>query len=57
MSTVRGLHCMTTVGERLFVIGGNHFKGKFLFISKESTGVAASLPVLVHCSVTPSKLS
>jgi len=27
MSTVRGLHCMTTVGDRLYVIGGNHFKG------------------------------
>lgn len=27
MTTVRGLHCMCTVGERLYVIGGNHFRG------------------------------
>ncbi|XP_051824934.1 kelch-like protein 13 isoform X1 [Antechinus flavipes] len=27
MTTVRGLHCMCTVGEKLYVIGGNHFRG------------------------------
>lgn len=27
MTTVRGLHCMCTVGDRLYVIGGNHFRG------------------------------
>ncbi|XP_061423336.1 kelch-like protein 9 isoform X1 [Lethenteron reissneri] len=27
MSTVRGLHCMCTVRERLYAIGGNHFRG------------------------------
>ncbi|XP_061425864.1 kelch-like protein 9 isoform X2 [Lethenteron reissneri] len=27
MSTVRGLHCMCTVRDRLYVIGGNHFRG------------------------------
>ncbi|KAM9850600.1 kelch-like protein 9 [Aulostomus maculatus] len=27
MSELRGLHCMCTVGDRLFVMGGNHFQG------------------------------
>lgn len=27
MTTVRGLHCMTTYTNKLFVIGGNHFRG------------------------------
>ncbi|XP_048459087.1 kelch-like protein 13 isoform X2 [Rhincodon typus] len=27
MSTVRGLHCMCSVEDRLYVIGGNHFQG------------------------------
>uniref|UniRef100_A0A8C4YXK8 Kelch-like family member 13 n=1 Tax=Gadus morhua TaxID=8049 RepID=A0A8C4YXK8_GADMO len=27
MTTVRGLHCMCTVADRLYVIGGNHFRG------------------------------
>ena len=27
MTTVRGLHCMCTVGDKLYVIGGNHFRG------------------------------
>ncbi|XP_072369859.1 kelch-like protein 13 isoform X1 [Scyliorhinus torazame] len=27
MSTVRGLHCMCSVRDRLYVIGGNHFLG------------------------------
>ena len=27
MTELRGLHCMCTVGERLFVMGGNHFRG------------------------------
>ncbi|XP_055500219.1 kelch-like protein 9 isoform X1 [Leucoraja erinacea] len=27
MSTVRGLHCMCTIEDRLYVIGGNHFRG------------------------------
>ena len=26
-SVVRGLHCMTTFRDKLFVIGGNHFRG------------------------------
>ncbi|XP_062906772.1 kelch-like protein 9 isoform X2 [Mobula hypostoma] len=27
MSTVRGLHCMCSIEDRLYVIGGNHFRG------------------------------
>ena len=27
ISAVRGLHCMTTYTNKLFVIGGNHFRG------------------------------
>ncbi|XP_041128361.1 kelch-like protein 13 [Polyodon spathula] len=27
MSTLRGLHCMCTIEDRLYVIGGNHFRG------------------------------
>ncbi|XP_043556881.1 kelch-like protein 13 isoform X1 [Chiloscyllium plagiosum] len=27
MSTVRGLHCMCSIEDRLYVIGGNHFQG------------------------------
>ena len=27
MTVVRGLHCMTTFRDKLFVIGGNHFRG------------------------------
>lgn len=27
MEELRGLHCMCTVGDRLFVMGGNHFRG------------------------------
>lgn len=27
MMDLRGLHCMCTVGERLYVMGGNHFRG------------------------------
>ncbi|XP_069744508.1 kelch-like protein 13 isoform X2 [Narcine bancroftii] len=27
MSTVRGLHCMCCIEDRLFVLGGNHFHG------------------------------
>ncbi|XP_057708905.1 kelch-like protein 9 [Corythoichthys intestinalis] len=27
MKELRGLHCMCTVGDRLFVMGGNHFRG------------------------------
>ncbi|XP_068185735.1 kelch-like protein 9 [Antennarius striatus] len=27
MSELRGLHCMCTVGDRLYVMGGNHFRG------------------------------
>ncbi|KAM7406922.1 hypothetical protein PAMA_002899 [Pampus argenteus] len=27
MMDLRGLHCMCTVGDRLFVMGGNHFRG------------------------------
>ncbi|XP_053732923.1 kelch-like protein 9 isoform X1 [Synchiropus splendidus] len=27
MMELRGLHCMCTVGDRLFVMGGNHFRG------------------------------
>ncbi|XP_061547365.1 kelch-like protein 13 isoform X3 [Phycodurus eques] len=28
MMELRGLHCMCTVGDRLFVMGGNHFQGR-----------------------------
>ncbi|XP_041858448.1 kelch-like protein 9 isoform X1 [Melanotaenia boesemani] len=27
MMELRGLHCMCTVGDRLYVMGGNHFRG------------------------------
>lgn len=27
MQELRGLHCMCTVGDRLYVMGGNHFRG------------------------------
>nr|XP_019956159.1 PREDICTED: kelch-like protein 9 [Paralichthys olivaceus] len=27
MRELRGLHCMCTVGDRLYVMGGNHFRG------------------------------
>ncbi|XP_015219958.2 kelch-like protein 9 [Lepisosteus oculatus] len=27
MSTIRGLHCMCAIEDRLYVIGGNHFRG------------------------------
>ncbi|XP_071392261.1 kelch-like protein 9 [Centroberyx affinis] len=27
MTELRGLHCMCTVGDRLYVMGGNHFRG------------------------------
>ncbi|XP_068602065.1 kelch-like protein 9 [Brachionichthys hirsutus] len=27
MSELRGLHCMCAVGDRLYVMGGNHFRG------------------------------
>ena len=27
MVELRGLHCMCTVGDRLYVMGGNHFRG------------------------------
>uniref|UniRef100_A0A8D3A6C4 Si:rp71-68n21.9 n=2 Tax=Scophthalmus maximus TaxID=52904 RepID=A0A8D3A6C4_SCOMX len=27
MKELRGLHCMCTVGDRLYVMGGNHFRG------------------------------
>ncbi|KAI1899733.1 hypothetical protein AGOR_G00064800 [Albula goreensis] len=27
MTTLRGLHCMCTVGDHLYVMGGNHFRG------------------------------
>uniref|UniRef100_A0A8C6WN62 Si:rp71-68n21.9 n=1 Tax=Neogobius melanostomus TaxID=47308 RepID=A0A8C6WN62_9GOBI len=27
MMDLRGLHCMCTVGDRLYVMGGNHFRG------------------------------
>ncbi|XP_034042660.1 kelch-like protein 9 isoform X2 [Thalassophryne amazonica] len=27
MTELRGLHCMCTIGDRLYVMGGNHFQG------------------------------
>lgn len=27
MKDLRGLHCMCTMGDRLYVMGGNHFRG------------------------------